>query len=60
MNKTKVFYVMEWGNGEGAEWSTDNFNEEELKVVERFLKELEEHSNGLEIESVHILDEDFN
>lgn len=55
----KTFYIADKYGGEGIEWSTSNFTNNELNVIDRFLKELEEHSD---IEEIVILDsetEDF-
>lgn len=54
----KLFYISRMYGEEGIEWSTENFNERELKVVEKFLKELNEHIAGIEVDAIAILDND--
>lgn len=57
----KTFYVMEMYGGDGASWSTENFTDDELKVVERFLDELAVNATKVlnkGVDIIVILDED--
>jgi hypothetical protein len=58
--KTKSFYVVERFGGDGTEWSTENFNEDELKVIDRFLEELRPHIENVEVEDIMILNDDID
>ncbi len=54
----KLFYVAAMYGEDGIEWSTTNFTEEELKTIDRFLKELNEHASKVTIDCIVIMDED--
>jgi len=53
-----IFYVGTIFNEDSVEWSTSNFTCEELMVIERFLKELNEHTTGTAIDGICILKEE--
>ncbi len=55
--KTKTFYIAEMF-GTATSWPTTNFNDTELKVIGRFLKELNENINCKTVDVIHILDGD--
>lgn len=44
--------------GEEVSWSTENFTEQELRIVDKFLKELNERVGGKAIDGIHIFDKD--
>lgn len=54
----KEFYIGVMFGESGPSWPADNFTHTELKVIERFLKEFNEHAEGLSIDCVAILDAD--
>jgi len=56
--KDHIFYVGTVVNEDTVEWSTSNFTCEELMVIERFLKELNEHTTGTAIDGICILKEE--
>ena len=53
----KIFYVSAMCGGDVIEWPTENFTNEELKVIDRFLDELNGRAGGVRIDSVCILDD---
>jgi len=55
----KIFYVTARYNREGFSWPTENFTDDELMIVQRFLDELDLHSNDEAIEDIIIMDDDF-
>jgi hypothetical protein len=56
----KTFYIAEMFGAEGVSWSAENFTETELKVIDRFLTELDDHICGRTVESIVILNEDID
>ena len=59
MNAKKIFYIVEANGGDGISWPTKNFTEDELKVIERFLEELDTKLGDMSIEEVVIMDDVF-
>ena len=57
--KEKEFYIALMFGEDGISWPTTNFNDKELKVIQRFINELNEHIGGASIESIDIMDKDF-
>jgi hypothetical protein len=51
----KIFYVIVMHEKEGIEWPATNFTDDELKVVDRFLKELNERTSDKLIDTIVIL-----
>lgn len=46
MAVNKEFYIPSMCGEGSASWSADSFTDDEMKVIERFVKQLKEHSNG--------------
>jgi len=57
-SKDKIFYIVEAHGGDGVSWSTKNFTEAELKVIERFLEEVEEKPDGMCMEEIVVMDDE--
>ena len=53
----KIFYVSLMF-GRDMWWPANNFNDEELEVIERFLEELNEHISGEEVDEISVFDND--
>lgn len=54
----KEFYVAEMYGEEGVLWSAENFTDEELAVIDRFLNELNKHASTKTIDCVVIFNDD--
>lgn len=54
----REFYISETFGGDGVSWPANNFTLEELKTIERFLKEFKEKVEGLSLEEIEILYKD--
>jgi hypothetical protein len=54
----KLFYIGLMFGEDGICWPTDSFTDKELEIVERFLKEFNEHAEGKSIDAVAIIDND--
>lgn len=54
----KKFYIAAMFNGEGASWSTENFTDSELEVIERFLEELNPHIGNIYIDDIAIIEDE--
>lgn len=52
----KIFCVDDMYGNNSASWPTNNFTEQDLKVIDRFLQELNEHASGMTIDGIAILD----
>jgi hypothetical protein len=53
---SKDFYIEAMYTRDGVSWAANNFTLSELIVIERFLKEFNEHATGLVVDSLAILD----
>ena len=53
----KIFYATIMF-GHDVWWPANYFNNEELEVIERFLKELNEHISGEEVDEICVFDND--
>ena len=54
----KIFYIQPMFGRDGIKWPTYNFTEKELKVIDKFLKELSDYVDGVSVDSITILDND--
>jgi hypothetical protein len=54
----KTFYIGVMFSQQSIEWSTANFTDEELKIIDKFLKELDKHASGVTIDAIAIVDND--
>lgn len=54
----KKFYVAARYGNEDVEWPADDFLEEELTVIVRFLEKLNEHAAKITIDAIAIIDDD--
>lgn len=56
--KKKEFVTIPMYGKDPIYWSAENYTDEELKTIDRFLDELNEHCVGIEIDTIVIMDSD--
>lgn len=54
----KEFVIMPIYGGDPIYWSAENYTDDELKVIDRFLDEMNDRCEGIEIKAIMIMDSD--
>ena len=52
------FYIEKTFGEKGVEWPATNYTDEEIKIIDRFLNDLNKYLDGYSVDGIYVFDDE--